>query len=80
MHQILDQLVPGEQGLHLDEALLQVFGIGQLGFFAHGAVRQKVRHFSTGPISGFLQNHCGNPTRQSAPNISRHFGPACGRE
>ena len=40
VHQVLDQLVPGEQGLHLGEALLQVFGIGQLVVFAHGAAPQ----------------------------------------
>jgi hypothetical protein len=43
--QLLDQLVPGEQDLHLVEALLQVFAIGQLGFFAHGAVPQNRRAF-----------------------------------
>ena len=49
--------VPGEQGLHLGEALLQVFGIGQLGFFAHGAVPQTGHHSSTGRMTASLQNH-----------------------
>ena len=31
MNQVLNQFVPGEQGLHLGEALLQVFGIGEGG-------------------------------------------------
>ena len=55
VHQLLDQLVPGKQGLHLGEALLQVFGIGQLGFFAHGAAPQKVGHFSTGRSAGLVR-------------------------
>ena len=52
-HQPFDQLVPGKQGLHLGEALLQVFGVGKLGVFAHGAAPQKVCHSSTGLSSGF---------------------------
>jgi hypothetical protein len=47
MNEILDQLVPGEQGLHLGQALLQIVAIGQLVVFAHGAVPQKMHHFST---------------------------------
>jgi hypothetical protein len=56
MHQILDQLVPGKQHLHLGEALLQVFGVGDLVFFAHGAVPQRGHHSSTRQMAGFLQN------------------------
>ena len=57
MHQILDQLMPGKQNLHLGEALLQVFGIGNLVVFAHGAAPQTGHHSSTGRMTGFLQNH-----------------------
>ena len=44
LYQTFYQLMPGKQGLHLSEALLQVFSVGKLGVFCLLYTSQRIWH------------------------------------